>query len=588
MNRFSLRMPAFRLIHFIRDKRYQIGIAVVTMCAAFFLFANLGDRILWSDEAQTALLARQITKSGIPKFNVGENIPTDSPDFSDFNRDGVFIWNTWLPYYLTAISFQFLGESEFAARLPFAIFGALTLLLYYKFTLKLFHDRKTILISMFLLCLSIPFFLHMRQCRYFAIAVFGTLWMIWGYLSLGDGKKSGIIHIAAAGLLCFHSFYINAFLNLACLLTHAFLFRRRSIIRGLLIAGAIVLVFSLPAVVYMGMSGQTLSPEATTPQKVSRSLWVYTLWINGFLFPYALPVFASALRKTKGRGFLFIAYILFLAGAAMNVFLTQSIIMFFISLLLIVYYLYSGKDYTPGSSGLEQLFSLLLIFVPSYITVFAFFAPYPFYRYITPLMPLFFPFSAFLLSTILQKGRFLGYTVLFLLVTTNILSVLPLKLSEILFPAPAGIRKEYTVSPRDIWRWTDLRTDIAAFFDELTHSVADPEKGLVDYFRKYGKPGQIIKASYDDLSLMFYLPHMRIIPRLVRGGVPDYIIPRGEYPLLFDNNFLQLLEERKVIYREEAIPYPDVVWGNNPDPLFHLYNMPSNKQSIKIYKRLSF
>ena len=48
----------------------------IVLFAAFALFYHLDDRLLWGDEAETALLAVNITKFGVPTVTDGKNVVT--------------------------------------------------------------------------------------------------------------------------------------------------------------------------------------------------------------------------------------------------------------------------------------------------------------------------------------------------------------------------------------------------------------------------------------------------------------------------------------------------------------------------------
>jgi hypothetical protein len=43
---------------------------------------------------------------------------------------------------------------------------------------------------------------------------------------------------------------------------------------------------------------------------------------------------------------------------------------------------------------------------------------------------------------------------------------------------------------------------------------------------------------------------------------------------------------REVEYMEEEVPFADVIWSNNPDPLFHMYRIPENISYLHIYRRV--
>ena len=84
------------------------------------ILANLGKDYLWADEGDTAVLAANIVKYGIPKAWDGVTF-VDSDKGARLNHDLVMVTSPWLQYYLTAASFSALGENTFSARLIVSI-----------------------------------------------------------------------------------------------------------------------------------------------------------------------------------------------------------------------------------------------------------------------------------------------------------------------------------------------------------------------------------------------------------------------------------------------------------------------------------
>lgn len=68
-----------------------LATAILAGFAAFAVFWNLGDRSLWGDEAETALLALNITQFGIPKATDGKNYITILGKGQDTNADDVWV-----------------------------------------------------------------------------------------------------------------------------------------------------------------------------------------------------------------------------------------------------------------------------------------------------------------------------------------------------------------------------------------------------------------------------------------------------------------------------------------------------------------
>src|SRR5580692_6477510 len=106
-----------------------IGLAGVYLALAaivFFLaFCNLDGRPFWGDEAETALLARNVLKFGVPRVDDGVNRILLHGDKFDA-RDGVWTWSPWLQDYITAGSFAIFGQTTWAGRAPFAFIGCIS------------------------------------------------------------------------------------------------------------------------------------------------------------------------------------------------------------------------------------------------------------------------------------------------------------------------------------------------------------------------------------------------------------------------------------------------------------------------------
>ena len=95
---------------------------------AVFLCARLGQRLLWQDEAETAILARNILRFGYPRAFDGVNLVwLPGVHRSDF----AWAYAPWAPFYLTAGVFALAGVSTLTARLPFALIGLACLPLAY-------------------------------------------------------------------------------------------------------------------------------------------------------------------------------------------------------------------------------------------------------------------------------------------------------------------------------------------------------------------------------------------------------------------------------------------------------------------------
>src|SRR6185436_14799899 len=102
------------------------AIGIVLVVAAALTFPSLGRDALWADEGDTAVLAASILKFGVP--TAWDGVTFSDSDYGDrLTADFVMVSHPWVQYYAVAAAFAVFGESAFAARVPFALAGVLTI-----------------------------------------------------------------------------------------------------------------------------------------------------------------------------------------------------------------------------------------------------------------------------------------------------------------------------------------------------------------------------------------------------------------------------------------------------------------------------
>jgi hypothetical protein len=196
--------PPAAAIPRLRAERFFL--VLILGVALALLVANLGSPRLWQDEAETALLGRNTLRFGLPRVWDGENLVAQYYSI-DFNGQ-LLHQKPWLPFYLVAASFAGLGESTFAARLPFALCGLLTVFLTWRLARRLTQDPVTALIAALLLTASLPFLLYSRQCRWYGASMALTLLLFEAEERLGTRRGWIAFGAALAGL--FHTNYLVA------------------------------------------------------------------------------------------------------------------------------------------------------------------------------------------------------------------------------------------------------------------------------------------------------------------------------------------------------------------------------------------
>jgi 4-amino-4-deoxy-L-arabinose transferase-like glycosyltransferase len=337
------------MLAWIRTRRW-LPLASLLVIAVGFLFARLGQRHLWQDEAQTALIARTVLDHGVPLGSDGRNFFSQELG-AEYGAHYLWRWHTWLPFYVTAGSFRLLGPTTFAARLPFALFGLATLVLSHRYALATWRDRRVALIALGLLTLCVPFLLLSRQCRYYAAAAFFSLLGLHCYTALRAGRRGALIGLVVAATLLFHVHYIYCATLLGTALIHA-AWRERALLRRVLGACALVSALASPFVVWlMGMKyGDRYGGALFGVPQVSKNLGGFVEEILLRFFPplflatLALLLFSAVRRRRR-------------AGA-------------------------------PSVSwGPRREYELLFLFVAVNVAALTLTAPAPFFRYLAPLLP---------------------------------------------------------------------------------------------------------------------------------------------------------------------------------------------------------
>lgn len=164
-------------------------LAVISMAAAI-AFSGLGERTLWSDEAQVALFAKNYVKTGKLTGWDGRNLYSERngsllrKDFSPRNPP--------LDFLVATAAFRLFGVSTLTSRFFFALFGVAGLGMFAWLLHELFGLRSIFALYSFpLLCLSTQLLLYIRQCRYYAPAIFLSLASLVFFARMVKPREAG-------------------------------------------------------------------------------------------------------------------------------------------------------------------------------------------------------------------------------------------------------------------------------------------------------------------------------------------------------------------------------------------------------------
>ena len=549
----------------IKEKfAYHSGLLLVLSLAVIFLFVNLGDIALWQDEAETALLGRSILRNGIPKAWDGKNL-ISSLNGADFDKDFVWTWHPWAQAYLTALSFSIFGESNFSARLPFALAGFFTIFFLYLSALRITRDEKTALLSSFLLTVSLQYILYSRQCRYYSLLGLFSVLIFYSCFRLPE--KKGMMMLVFSSVLLFHSNFLPFFPTFFGVLIYLVIFERNTgKIKSFFLCAVIIGFLTAPWLIYAkGFSGGLrVLKEGKGVSFLGQEIELLKI-INENVFPLVFIPLA--------------VYFLFKRNTAHKKVYQLLLILIFINLLFLPYISYTQKIIGMRySAGLIPFFSLL---------------------------------SALLIVDILKYKRLLGYFVFIILISTNIFNDFPVFVLKGVSFAFGGFNREIILKS-EIGKTIFFKKKYFDFIYELTHHYEGPVDGIVKFLGQRGKSGDLVLTNYESAPIIFYttckvayvisnesefyksIPSKRYNP-VLEEKLPDYvyslkkvdwIIPRSNYINRLFNPAVVLgrMEKEGYNIKKYELNYPDLPWNNRADIRYHRFKTAKDYPKIAVYK----
>jgi len=519
---------------------------LLLLSGAILLLANLDNIYLWQDEAETALLSQRLGTYGLPLASDGHNLIRQAPQDVQYTADYVWVYHPWLPFYFTAFSLAMLGPTTFAARLPYALAGLLTILLFYASLRHHFRDRRVAMLGATFLLLCVPFLLHARQCKYFPFAALFTMGTLDAYLRMREQGTTNwaLPYFILAGFCLFQSNF-GAFVPLmAALGLHFLLTRPRwAEIKRMAAGMGVLMLFVIPWAVYL----QTWARGRFVfdVYRFAGHLVHYCVYLTGWVLPWPLLLLFAYLYLRRHRGFRLETS-------------ERSVVNLYILVVL----------------------ATLIFLAEAFIWMY--------FSYIVQLVPLVATLLALTVLKVVDRSRPLGYVLIIILLTTNILHI---------FPYALPVVREFkwaSLAPRKYLAETDeliatagrLRCDLANYVYELTHDYDGPDEGIVLFLRKYAKPGDVVLANYGELPVAFYTG-LDIAGglsgyRLESVSQPKWVINRRDGP--YRDELASIIAHGK--YEPIEIPYPDILWGNRPVPEYHKFATVRDVPNVIIYRRI--
>lgn len=447
----------------------------------FAILVTLGANMhpLWGDEAETALWGRSILAHGVPYGWDGVNIMGIN-DGVVLDKDLINHTSPWAQYYVVALSLFLFGETSFAARLPFIIISILCIPFFYSTVWRITGDKKTALLSVLILSLSVPFILFGYQARYYALTTFSSIALTYSLFRMTEKSLWPKALFFLSGVLFFYSNYVvfAAFLS-ALLISYAVLLILQKNLKDLkncmvtvLGLGVLMVFFTLPWYLIMHPSsgqGQFVLPVLSPEYVITFLLLFYEAY-----FPF---------RLNNGLPLLFI-----------------------VGYLVFLFWLYLKKKTRPEYIFIFFLPFLFLFFMTIFTIISEVITSFVHSRYTMSIFPFLILIVAVILMRLWQWSKWLGALVLVVYLTTNIFSLM---------------------TPRSfLWE----------FVGEVARPYHTPDKVVADYLNQNARAGDtaFVSLDRDHEPLIFHLrDKIRFVNRLTptndrvfpenRGIIPRYI-----------------------------------------------------------------
>ena len=532
---------------------FKSHLALVFLLPISFLmiFTGLDDSVLQVDEGADTFISTTILEYGYPKHSDGTHYTM--PEGDAFG--GIFLYRTWVPYYLQSVSLLLFGQNTFAARLPFAILGLLSVWSLYSFTLRLTNQKTIAFFAALMLATSIPALLYFRTARYISVPILLTPLLLRFYITLFDKAKWNPIPVTLISIIYFHTMYVEFAGVITGMLIHLYVYRDRvtstdlSKVKG---SAVIAAVFCLPWLASIPALMSKLSEFYTSASPlVDTTLWrfpkhffAFLFQINNYIFPLILApfLFASALRKLR----------------------------FQVSLLLFC--------------------SLSILITATLHSI-------PLMQYIAACIPLFFILLALIVFHLFNQSIARQSAFLLILIFTNFIHVaplVPLKQAAGRYPEKFATTDYNQNAYQTFLREINFKSVIYLYGQELTHRYQGPLDELVRYFETHGGKGETCYIDNESEALAL-LTELQVIhdKDLDFNSRPDWIVLRGNQSIPNPNGIILKLKEKLDTilsthsYEKIVLNAPVKPYNNSYDIQLHLFQPLTTPERVHIFRRVT-
>lgn len=520
-----------------RSAKEWLALAAIACLAAVLLFWNLTDTYLWQDEANTAVMAVRLLKYGKPLAYDGRNLisndnfaaedkhtidertkdPRKAVEYcirrGDMTADGMWTYHPWGQFLLAGLSIKLLGQTTFAARLPFALTGLATVFALYWLVRRFLRSALMAALACSLLTLNVYWLLHSRQARYYPLTSLFLVLTLLAYGRWQQGARWGAGIFVVVAWCWFQIDYGTVWPVFGILLLDAFVNSLKPrwkaawtpVATGLVLAGAIV-----PFIFIYRLANR---------QSTQNGTWLYRFMgtvfnTNEYVVPVIVLLAALVLLATQWRRLPPLESRVILIGCA-------------------------------------TILSLL-VWVPTV-------APDIFVRYVIMAAPV----GAMLTAWLFVRG-FGSYAPRAAWLAVAVVALTPwlCKPLSAFWPAP---------------RWSTtgamMRSELSLIRTDIFMHRPDPNRLVIEWLQKNSAPTDEILVNYEDLPMSYYLPN-RIRGGIAAFRAEDDSKTPPRFAVMrrtvvFTHWPVYIREVARYVWVPVPVEAPDIRWGNNPDPVGH-------------------
>lgn len=536
-----------------------LSLILLVIIFSFSLFKNISYPLLWNDEAETAVFGQRILKFGYPKVDDGKNIVygivLPEKNLIKTNKLGIYAATGQIHFYLASLVEYFVQKFDnlylktTIIRLPFAIFGFLSLLIFAWLGANYFNNKlhKILYLNVFFIfiILSIPLVLHLREARYYSLLIFFTSLILLTYSNFHFLKKISyktyLFLIVLFLILLFNTFYPVYFIIFLTFFIHQINFSFIKNLKEKMGFKNSLLLFlknNLPLLISFILIIPLMIFQKTTTLSQTYLFYYYNSYFINLIYIF--------------KFFIKIEYLLLA--------LTFKI-------LLIIFSFFVGRSKIKKTLKIK-FSNFLLLFILIYIFFIAI-SPFNFQRYYIVLIPIIFTmitldiFSLFEITSfpqpnIQKKAKKLLVVIIIFVIIFNLVPKLDL---------------------------------INNHFYEIFHQYQGPLDYVIPYLKENYKKTEelVIFTNYEENSYIYYL-NAKTFNNITNflNQIPDIIIIRKCSSVNYSNyeSLNNLLKQ--ATYEKISFPIFDYCFNNIPEIGWHLFKTKkttNEEEKLEIYIR---